>query len=488
VTRVVTALVLLAAVAGGIGWRAAAVKPDPNVQAVPDGCERDTSKIFTGFAPNWVYVNDRGAPAAGPPPPPQLVTGVVRGASGLLASRISSSDDPITHRSFDVNIDVTVDPRYDFLTGTSRDGTPERGTLHLERERNAYPPWAQPRTGDRIEAFGSWVWDCDHYQGRGEKTELHPYRGTWIDRNPGGPSPTSSHGDAEGDLYFSTDATPAGQEAECAHTTKGSAEFKTCAHNLAAWLSINGTYDFPLCAPQPRPSGAVLVRRVVDRGSVGMTKLSLSRGKSGSCVSVRLVVDAPVGQRVVVAKQVYLGWSTGVKVEHLRLQFDRLLVRRAMDPSCPPDRPACPFADETTLLGQIAQAPGEWQLEWSVDGIWGRWPGTLAANDGSTFPGKQSVDFYVRRGQPWTFIVLARECDFGAVPSWAGQGHPLAPCPRSTEVGNEKGDDYPGAITVTYRGLALGRHVADASTKDSTCPQSNVHGCYQLSYTVRRVR
>jgi hypothetical protein len=85
-------------------------------------------------------------------------------------------------------------------------------------------------------------------------------------------------------------------------------------------------------------------------------------------------------------------------------------------------------------------------------------------------------------------VTLARECDFGALPSFAGTGHPMRPCPASGEIGNSTGDDYPGAIEVTFRGAALGRHVADASTAGSTCPASNVHGCYQLTYTVSRVR
>lgn len=485
--RLAAVVLLLVCSAGAVAWKLADVKPDPNVQAVADGCQRDTTKIYTGFAPNWVYVNDKDFPASGPPPASRTVTGIVKGATGLLASRVSSSDDPITHTSVDINIDVTVDSQSDFLTGVSRDSTPEQGTLHLERESGSYPFWALPQPGDRIEALGSWVWDCDHYQGRGEKTEFHPIRAAWIVRHPGQPSPTSTRGDAEGDLFMSTDATPAGQEAECAHSTKGTGQFKACSHAVSNWLSINGSYVYSLCAPQPQPKGSHLVWRIVDRGSVNAPAVPLSPGKPG-CVSLRFAVNAVPGQRVVIAKQVYLGWSTSVKVDHLRLHFDKLLVRRAMDPSCPPDKPDCPYKNETTLLGQIATAPGEWQLAWSVDGIWGSWPGTLAAHDGSTFKGKQSVDFYVLRGKPWTLVTLARECDFGALPGWNGVGHPMEPCPPSSEVGNSSGDDFPGAIAVTYHGAALGRHVANASTAGSTCPPSNVHGCYQLTYTVSRVR
>jgi hypothetical protein len=486
VRRALAVAALVALALGAAAWRLADVKPDPNVQAVADGCQRDTTKIYTGFAPNWVYVNDRDFPAAGPPPTPREVTGVVKGASGLLASRVASSDDPVTHVSYDFNVDVTADAPDNFLTGTSRDGTPEQGTIHLERESGSYPLWAMPRSGDRVEMLGSWVWDCDHYRPNGEKTEFHPWRAAWVLRNPEGPSPTSSRGDAEGDLFVSTDATPAGKEAECAHQTKGSDQFKACTHAAADWLSVNGGYDYSICAPHPPPAGAHLVWRIVDRGSVNAPQVSLFPGNEG-CASVRFAVNAAARKRVVIAKQIYLGWSKPAPVEHLRLRFDRLLVRRAMDPSCAPDQPACKYAAESTLLGQITTAPGEWQLMWSVDGIWGRWPGTLAARDGSLFPGKQSVDFYVRRGTPWTLVMLARDCDFGALPSFAGPGHPIQPCPPSREVGNSAGDDYAGAITVIYRGLALGRHVTNASTAGSTCPASNRQGCYQLTYTVSKV-
>jgi hypothetical protein len=485
VRRIAAVVLLVAFAAGAAAWRLADVKPDPNVQAMADGCQRDTTKIYAGLAPNWVYVNDKDLPANGPPPAARWVSGAVQGASGLLASRVASSDDPITHRSYDANIDVKVDPADDFLTGVSRDATAERGTIHLERESAYFPLWAWPQPGDRIQALGSWVWDCDHYQGGGEKTEFHPFRVAWVTRHPGGPSPGAPDGMAEGDLYLSNQATPAGREAECAHTTKGSDEFKVCSHSVADRLSVSGQYAFRVCAPSPRPAGARLTWRVVDRGSVGAPAVGVT--PAGACVSAALSV-ADTQRTLIVAKQIFVGWSRPVRVEHLRLRFDRLLIRRAMDPSCPPDQPSCPFADESTLLGQIATAPGEWQLTWSVDGIWGRWPGTLAAKDGSTFRGLQSVDFSIVPGAAWTLVVLARECDFGALPGWDGPGHPTAPCPQSSEVGNPRGDDYPGAIAVTARGDALGRHVANASTAGSTCPPSNTQGCYQLTYTVSRVR
>lgn len=478
--RLLTVVCLLAFAAGAAAWRLADVKPDPNVQAIADGCQRDTTKIYTGLAPNWAYVNDRDFPSAGAPPAAQWVSGTVRGAAGLLASRIASSDDPITHHSYDVNIDVTVDRPDDFLTGVSRDGTSEHGTIHMERESSSFPEWAWPGPGDHVRALGSWVWDCDHYQPNGEKTEFHPFRAAWIVRPA---SPRAARLTSEGDLFVSTDATPAGREAECAHETKGSDQFKSCAHAYPDWLSVNGNYAFDL--PAPSASCAHPSLRTVDRSSFDPPRVRAAW--TGRAWHVTFSVAATEGKRVLVARQLFAACGNSPGLDHLRLHFDRLLVRRAMDPSCPPDKPTCPAAGESSLLGQITAGPGEWQLMWSVDGIWGRWPGTLAAHDGSVFTGKQSVDFYVAPGRPWTFVTLARECDFGALPGWDGPGHPTAPCPVSNEVGNAKGDDYPGAITLTYRSAAIGRHVTNATTGGSTCPPSNMEGCYQLTYTVSRV-
>ena len=246
---------------------------------------------------------------------------------------------------------------------------------------------------------------------------------------------------------------------------------------------------FTLCAPTPRPAGATLRWRVVDRGSVAAPAVAVAP-TGGGCVAVRLTVAGGAGARVVVAKQVYVGWSTGVPVVHLRLHFDRLLVRRAMDPSCSPDDPGCKYKNESTLLGQIAAAPGEWQLQWSVDGIWGRWPGTLAAEGRVGVP--RSPD---RR------LLRPRRTSRGRSSRWRGSAT-SAPCRASTgpatpscrarsrrRSGTSTGDDYPGAVTVTFRSLPqLGRHVSNASTAGSSCPPANAHGCYQLGYTVERVR
>jgi len=120
---------------------------------------------------------------------------------------------------------------------------------------------------------------------------------------------------------MSTDATPAGQEAECAHQTKGSDQFKQCSHTVANWLSLNGSYEFDVCAPQPRPKGSTFVWRIVDRGSVNAPAVKLNPGNLG-CGTILLNLNEPVDRRVVIAKQVYVGWTHEPAPTHLRLHFD----------------------------------------------------------------------------------------------------------------------------------------------------------------------
>jgi hypothetical protein len=87
VRRYAAVLLLVAFAVGAAAWKLTDVKPDPNVQAMADGCQRDTTKIYTGLAPNWVYVNDKDYPASGPPPSPRWVSGTVEGPLGRHASQ-----------------------------------------------------------------------------------------------------------------------------------------------------------------------------------------------------------------------------------------------------------------------------------------------------------------------------------------------------------------------------------------------------------------
>jgi hypothetical protein len=214
--------------------------------------------------------------------------------------------------------------------------------------------------------------------------------------------------------------------------------------------------------------------RVVARGSVGRFRFHIDRTVGGVSVSF-----APLGSgRIVVGRQVFVGWSPAPRPVHLRLRFLRLHVRDPLDPT-------------SLRAGQVTAPPGEWLVYWDVAGIWRMWkPTVLLVDAGQTVRGRQSVDFYVRAGARWRLAVWTRECDFGAAGNAYSTTTPIYPCPRTGEFGDFIGDDDPGPVLVTgsTRRSSLGRHTVNASLRDSTCPPANRHGCYSLTYTVARVR
>ena len=475
----------------------AVTRPDPAAQARLDGCNRTISAQLAQQAPEWVFVGDHDAPASGPPPPPQWAKGTLPATHpSFLAVHPTQADSPTSHDSYDVLLNILPDAPYASLLGgdpSARTGNfegddEETGRLHSELEQNAFPPFAWPEQGDRVEILGNWIWDCGHWTPGGERTEFHPFRALWVDR---GVSPRSPYGEAEGDVLITTDATPAGKQEVCAHKTKGDpAAFKACLATEPDWQDVNGTYRFTLAAP-PRPSpGARLLVRVVDAGSTpGAPAVTAKPAGQGATVAV--TVSEPAGKRVVIAKEVFVGWSplpAAALPDHLHLTFTQLLVRRAQDPGCPNAQPGCASV-ESTREQQISSPPGEWAVYSDVAGIWSSWaPPVLKPSDGQTLRLGRTVDFYVGRRSPWRLFVFARECDFGTL-SASDPNRPPAPCPKSGEFGDSAGDDSPGSVVDRFRTPAgsLGVHATDATRETSSCPAANARGCYRLTYAVTRV-
>jgi hypothetical protein len=465
----------------------AATRPDSATQAEADGCGRDVAAIFRKEEPTWVYVGDGGRAAGGPPPSAQAVSGVVSASPPWLGAHPSPIDDPVSHSSFDFVANVKPDSSAGFLLGTGNFAgageAEEAGRLHVEWEEAAFPRFAWPSQGDRVQLVGSWVWDCGHWSGGGERTELHPLRMVWVERQ--GVSPGSATGEREGDLVISTDGTPAAASANCAHGTKGDpVAFKACLDSDSGWQNANGTYRFALGAP-PRPNASARLRvRIVDAGSSpGAAAVTAAPGLNGAVVTVD--VSAPAGRRVVVAKRVFVGWDLSPRPVHLRVTFDRILVRRAMDPGC---NPPCQ-STETTQTGQITKPPGEWVLYSNVAGAWARWP-LLRPVDGQTIQLRRSLDVYVGRRQPWSVVVTGRECDNGSL-SARSVTVPPSPCPAGTgEFLDLVGDDAPGTLADYYRSPAagVGTHTSDSRSAHSSCPPVNRQGCFRVTYTVTRVR
>jgi hypothetical protein len=476
--------VVAAIVAAAAAVAYAGTRPDPATQARADGCGRSLAGLFKKEEPTWVYVNDAGAPSDGPAPPPQWARGVVSATPAWLGSHPSAIDDPVTHDSFDFLVNVKADGPDAFLLGTGNFGGEgeERGRLHTEWEEAALPTFAWPEPGDRVQLLGSWVWDCGHWQGGGERTELHPLRAVWVQRQ--GLSPRSATGETEADLFISTDKTPAGASADCAHRTKGDrTAFQACLAAEPNTQDANGVYRFDVAAsPRPTPTAKLRVR-VVDAGSSpGAPTVRIVPGADRPRVLV--TVAAAPGRRVVVAKKIFAGWGAQPRPVHLRVRFEQILVRRAMDPGCPATNTACASV-QTMRRGQISKPPGEWVLYADVAGVWTRWR-LLRPVDGQTLRLGQTVDVYVARGRPWRVFVTGRECDNASLSAHSVTAPP-SPCPGGTgEFLDLVGDDAPGAVVDRYpstRGVD-GVHVSNARLEESSCPPVNRDGCYRITYRV----
>src|SRR5207247_338570 len=163
---------------------------------------------------------------------------------------------------------------------------------------------------------------------------IHPYRALWDERVP---SPRSPYGESEASLFASTDATPAGQAAECAHKTKKDGDaYKAGARTQPTRADVSADYVLTLKAP-PKPPGATTLRvRVVDRGST--VDPHWTTAVANGTLTVRFHLASTPNVRLVLAKQVFLGWrrlSPALLPVHLRVTFTKLLTRRAMDPGCP---------------------------------------------------------------------------------------------------------------------------------------------------------
>jgi hypothetical protein len=275
--------------------------------------------------------------------------------------------------------------------------------------------------------------------------------------------------------------TPADTQALCANQTKGDrAAFHQCLATPVTRVDSVGTYTFVLKAGKKPLPKARLVYRSVGSGAARVTRVA---------GGISVTVDAAQSE---VAKRFFVGWRpVSARPVHLRVHLDALLVRRAMDPGCPPYDLNCPAKDESTLIGQVTTPPGEWNVYVDAGGVWKQWlPRVLLVNDGQTVKGRQSVDLYVASGKPWRFFVQTRECDFGSLGNANSVGGTVSPCPRAAEVGNTVSDDQPGIVAVHFRSpqASVGRHAVNSSLEGSTCPPSNTHGCYRLSFAISRIR
>jgi hypothetical protein len=453
--------------------------PDPQVQALADGCERNDTTLHTLQSPNWVRVNDRDYPAAGPQPPLRTASGIVMRDAGNVHT--SGGDNPVSHTAYDLNFNVKVDAAYSDLVAK----TNTSGGIHVEREEGegTTPAFIWPEPGDRVTLLGYWVWDCDHFttngEVTGEETELHPWVGLWIERAQSVHKAGVATGNSvEADLYLTSDRTEAGTHADCAHATKhDQSAFKTCVTTAPNQVDISGHYEFSFAAPP----GLV---KLGDGGSVNAPPMYVQHRGRRVYVSFTIPSD---GRPHLIRKAFYV--RKPGKRAHLRVTFDKILIRRSMDPACIPVAPPGCGTPETTRDDQVTRGPtGEWNFYSDVAGLWNRWtPSIWNVRDGQTIKPRKAFDVWVAEKRPFRVFVWARECDWGTLA--LGGANALSPCPKQSEVGNRGGDDVPGAVVKVFPSVkaALGTHSVDSSNAGSTCPAVNKQGCYRVTFTIRRM-
>lgn len=498
----ITALAAVAALAAALAASPAAAhppKPTSRDAALRDGCQRSDFGIGFDTSPEWVYVYR--SPAI------RMARGIVRIAHASLEDSI------LQHRSYDFNANLVPDPQYRYLIA----GTPSaqtnnyapsegegRGRLHFEWESATLPFFAWPTDGDRATLWGSWIWDCGHWQSTenntggqvsGEHSELHPLNAIAVNRRASYLSPS---GEAETDVFISSEGDAAHAVEQCAlthHPQSGAAYpqydsgYEPCATNPANRVqTLKSSYTFFVPAP-PRPSsGAQLRYRIVSRIADGVGTQRIRRGTNGITVTVTMPRSPGL---ISYGKSFFVSWSTPPRPPTaLQITFHSLLVNHA---------------DPNPLVPDPSGA--NWALYLDLNGFWqlvNNWAPALTSHvhDGERITLNRTIKVYVPAGAPVSLLVQGRECDEPAGKTVLGvYAHLLYPCPANRDEQNPDilavfANDDPGTILRIYPSAtaALGSHVAAAAatvdfphsgpTSFGNTPQGQ--DGYELSFTVRR--
>ena len=311
-----------------------------------DGCQRSDFGIGFDTTPEWVYVYR--SPAI------RMAQGVVRVSHGSLQDSI------LEHRSFDYNGNLVPAAPYRYLIAGSRaqhtnNYGPQEGEslgrLHFEWESATMPLWAWPTDGDRATLWGSWIWDCGHWESTGNNTggtitgehsELHPLSGIAVNRsNPY----SSARGESETDVFISNQGDAAHAIESCAlkhHPATGAvypqydSGFKPCATKASNRLQpLAPSYRFFVPAP-PKPSSTAQLRyRVVSRlrSGPGIERIRAERG--GIAVTVTLHGG---GHAVSYGKSFFVSWSASPRHRPtaLKVTLNSILTKQSdPNPSVP---------------------------------------------------------------------------------------------------------------------------------------------------------
>jgi len=491
----------LALAVGAAGASAADQRPDPTKQAVRDGCQRNPGALVafaaTGGAdpadlsgvalsPEWAFVNRD--------PRARLAEGTI------LNPHTAGGDLPEGHLWYDLNADLKVDPKYEYLvggdpekkTGNFQYSGTDKGTLHLEWETGSVPTFVWPTEGDRAKYWGSWIWDCGHWgqpttdpdfflpgtgetpfstEVPGEGTELHPLRAMVVTRKA---SFRATRSETETDAFVSSDGTRAYREETCAiqHPPPTfisyGPDYTTCVTSASTRQPVNDRdYSFFVPAP-PRPSKRSRLRYRVEDVSTGTAPVErIERRSDGIQVTIPFNGYGDNSEPLRYGKRFFVGWSgrDPSPPDHLLVRLKTLKVFDSLDIVNPADP-----------LEPISTPPGEWNLYFEVNGYWkllNEWAPDLiriTAIKGVTGPNvfnlNRTLNIYVPQGEGVRVHTEGRECDLPEI----------HPCEKTREGADD--NDGTGDVLRTFRSV-------DAALGSHTLKESN--GNYELTYEITRV-
>ncbi len=500
--RLLTALVAFSVVGVCAGPAAAAHPPKPTSvnQPLQDGCQRSNFGIGFGTTPEWVYIYRN--------PAIRMAQGLVRVVHGSLQDSI------LQHRSFDFNANLVPDPPYTYLIAgspTARTnnyapgGGEEQDRLHFEWESATMPFFVWPTDGDRATLWGSWIWDCGHWQAgennttgvtTGERSELHPLNGIVVYRH----APyLAAHGETQTDVFVSNMGDGAHAVEQCAlshHPVSGGpfphydAGYKPCALDVAHRIQpLARSYRFFVPAPAKPAAGASLTYRVVNRISGGSGSTHIVKRAHGLAVTVVLPGSA---HEVRYGRTFFVSWTIAPRQlpTTVDVTLKSILIRQA-DPN-----PAVPDP-----------SGAHWVLYLDINGYWqllNAWAPRLTTHvvDGERITINRTVRVYVPRGAGLWVQVQGRECDEPAGRTILGiYTNLLYPCPANTDelapnILDVFNNDDTGTILDTYSSApaALGSHASTSVATTNRFPGSGPitfgdgrqgKGSYRLSYVVR---
>jgi hypothetical protein len=480
-----------------MGVASPAARPDSHTQPLVDGCMRSDA-LITLTIPEWVYVNRQqvlparlaGDTQAGR----QVAEGVIKGIHP------AGDDQFITHDYGDVDIDVGLDPKFQFLSGTANTPPGQQPEIGTEWEDTLIPTWAWPQIGDRVRESGAWIWDCGHWGNgpadptggfaefipydpietvpdllkpgtiAGEQTEIHPIDqvATWRTNAAGVLKGQHTGTDLKRlDVWIGGDGGGALAEEECALRGIPPAGILALESSMCPRTrDVGGTYTYAIdLGPKPKPGSKIVVNDVIvhpetdhDLAANASQIVKITKDASAGVVTVTATLPHRARPAIHFGITVEAGWTGAPTAVHHVVTVDDFHINATLDGKTEPN-----IHFGQTVGPEQTPDPGEWVMFIAVNGHWQRIDPLLRATDGhrfnqvsagDDFRNVMTFDFWLPQGVQPTLFVSGRECDIPFIDCRKDQygGPPTDLTHPFTELGF---NDKPGRIEQGEGGLPI---------------------------------